>query len=208
MTEAADTEHSHKVTGLRRRVSQQAERRESGAQERRRIDRRQVVRDRHKPARLCDHHFGISAIMMNAGILLVPTVHEIAIAAELAIAARTAEKSDTHTLPKRPALDTGTKRIDPPNELVARDARVGDTGEASVDCRRIRVADATGLNANPDLPRGGCRWLPLHHVQAAGLAHLDGAIGGRHRRLLRLEYVLLGPGGISHRTVAPDRGQC
>jgi hypothetical protein len=51
--------------------------RESGAQQRRRIDRGQVVRDRHKPTRLCDHHFGISAIMMNAGIFLVPTVHEM-----------------------------------------------------------------------------------------------------------------------------------
>ena len=57
--------------------------------------------------------------MMNAGIFLVPTVHEIAIAAEVAIAARTAEKSDTYTLPNRPALDTGTKRIDPPDELVS-----------------------------------------------------------------------------------------
>src|SRR5262249_40643966 len=99
LTEAADTEYSDKITGLRWRVSQGAERRESRAQQRRRSDRRQVVRDRHKPARLCDHDFGISAVMMNAGILLVPTVHEIALAAELAIAARTGEKSDTHTLP-------------------------------------------------------------------------------------------------------------
>src|SRR6516164_7467558 len=132
--------------------------------------------------------------MMNAGTLLVPTVHEIAIAAELAISARTAEKSDTHTLPYRPALDTGTKRIDPPDELVARDARPID-GELALYRAGIRVADPTRLNANLDLPRRGRRQLPLHHVQAAGLAHLDGAIGGRHRRLLRLEYVLFGPGG-------------
>src|SRR5262245_62907751 len=116
MTEAADTEHSHKVTGLRRRVSQQAERRESGAQQRSRIHRRQVVRDRHKPARLCDHHFGISAIMMNAGIFLVPAVHEIAPAAEFAIAARAPEEPNAHALPNRPALDTGTKRADTPAE--------------------------------------------------------------------------------------------
>jgi hypothetical protein len=53
---------------------------------------------------------------MNAGIFLVPAVHEIAIAAELAIAARAAEKPDTHALTDRPALDTGTKRIDPPDD--------------------------------------------------------------------------------------------
>src|SRR5262249_48785725 len=121
MTKATDTEHSDKISGLRRRISQRAERRESRAQQRRRIDRRQVVRDRHQPARLCDHDFGISAIMMNTGIFLVPTVHEIATATELAIAARTAEKSDTHALPNRPALDSGTNRLNPPNELWAWD---------------------------------------------------------------------------------------
>src|SRR5262245_38596847 len=39
MTKAADTEHSDKITGLRRRVSQGAERREPRAQQRRRLDR-------------------------------------------------------------------------------------------------------------------------------------------------------------------------
>jgi hypothetical protein len=60
---------------------------------------------------------------MNAGVFLVPAVHEIAIAAELAIAARAAQKADTHTLTERPALDTGTERVDPPDEFVAWDAR-------------------------------------------------------------------------------------
>src|ERR1700745_4148723 len=102
--------------------------------------------------------------MMNAGVFLVPAVHEVAAAAELAVAAVAAEKSDTHALTDRPTLDTVAKRIDPAHGLVSGDARVGDTGEDSVDCRRIRVADATGLNANPDLPRRGRRQLPLHQV--------------------------------------------
>src|SRR5262249_40071765 len=142
MTEAADTEHRDQIPGLRRPISQRAERRESRAQQRRRSDRRQSVRDRHQPARLCDHHFGISAILMNAGIFLVLTVHETAIAAEIAIAARTAEKADPHALPNRPALDTGTKRIDPPNELVAWDARPIN-GELTLYRAGIRVADPT-----------------------------------------------------------------
>src|SRR5215813_13312847 len=184
MTQATDTEHSDKITGLRWRVSQGAERRESRAQQRRRIDRRQVVRDRHKPARLCDHHFGISAIMMNAGIFLVPTVHEIAIAAELAIAARASEEPDAHTLTDRPALDTGTKRVDPPDELVARDARPID-GELALYRAGIQVADPTRLNTNPDLTRWGRRQFSLHHFQAAGLTRLHGAIACRcHRRPL------------------------
>src|ERR1700677_3726668 len=111
MTKPADTKHGNKVAGPRRRVPQSTECRDSRAQQRCCIGRRQVIRNRHEPTRLCDHYFGVSAILMNAGIFLVPTVHEIAIAAELAIAAKAPEEPDAHALPNRPALDTGTKRV-------------------------------------------------------------------------------------------------
>src|SRR5215469_1757003 len=107
MRQAANTKNSDKITGLRWCVSQSAERREPRAQQRRRINRRQGVRDRHEPAGLRDHHFGISAVMMNAGVFLVTAVHEIAAATELAVAARSAEKPDTDALTDRPALDSG-----------------------------------------------------------------------------------------------------
>jgi hypothetical protein len=94
--------------------------------------------------------------MMNTAVFLVPAVHEIAIAAELAIAAGPCKKPYTHPLTNRPALNTGTKRIDPPDDLVTRDTRVADTRETPIHCRRIRVADATGLNSQPHLPR---TWL-------------------------------------------------
>jgi hypothetical protein len=61
--------------------------------------------------------------MMNAGKFLVPAVDEITVAAEFAIAARAAEKPDTDALTDRPALDARTQRIDPPDDLVAWDAR-------------------------------------------------------------------------------------
>jgi hypothetical protein len=128
---------------------------------------------------------------MNAGVFLVLTVHEITTAAELAIAARTAEKSDTHTLSNRPALDTGTKRIDPPNELVAWDARPIN-GELALYGAGIRVANPTRLDTNPELTRRGRRQFPLHHFQAPGLTRLHCAIACRcHRRLLRFEKALL-----------------
>ena len=85
--------------------------------------------------------------MMNAGIFLVPAVYEIAIPAELAIATRAAEKPDTHALTDRPALDTGTKGIDPPDDFMARDARPIDRKQA-FHRGRIRVADPTRLDAN------------------------------------------------------------
>ena len=51
--------------------------------------------------------------MMNASVFLVLAVHELAAAAELAVAAGAAEKSDTHSPTDRPASDTFAKRIDP-----------------------------------------------------------------------------------------------
>src|SRR5215469_13727804 len=104
MAKAADTKHSHKITRFRRRVSQCVERREPCAKQRRRTGRREAVRDRHEPARFCDHHLGISPIRMNARVFLVATVHQIAISTELAITARTSEEADTHALTNRPAL--------------------------------------------------------------------------------------------------------
>ena len=88
--------------------------------------------------------------MMNAGMLLVSAIHEIAIAAELAIAARAAEKPDTHALTDRPALDTRTKRIDPPDDLMAWNARPIDRKQA-FDRGGIRVADSTRFDAETHL---------------------------------------------------------
>src|SRR6516165_10302602 len=111
MTQAAYADHSDKLTGLCRCVSQRAERREPGAQQRRRTDRREGVWDRHKAAGLGDHHFGVAAIVINTGIFLVPAVHEVAVAAELAIAARAAEKPDTHALTDRPHASTRIRTL-------------------------------------------------------------------------------------------------
>src|SRR5499433_3910351 len=147
MTQAAYADHSDKLTGLCRCVSERAERGEPRAQQRRRTNRRDGGWDRHEAAGLGDHHFGVSAIMMNAGIFLVPAVHEIAVAAELAIAARAAEKPDTHALTDRPAPDTGTERIDAPDDFMARDARPIDWKE-SFNRACIRVADPARLDAN------------------------------------------------------------
>jgi hypothetical protein len=147
MTKAADTEHSDKVTRLRWRVSQGVERRESRAKQRRSICRRQIVRDMHKPGGLRDHHFGISAIRMNAREFLVTTVHEIAISTEFAITARASKEADTDALTNRPALDARAKGIDPPDHFVPRDARPDDW-KGAFDRAGIRVADTARLDAN------------------------------------------------------------
>src|SRR5215831_14095763 len=150
MTKAADTELSHKVTRLRRRVSQGVERREPRAKQRRSICRRQIVRDTHKPGGLRDHHLGVSAIRMNARVFLVTTVHEIAISTEFAITARASEEADTDALTNRPALDARAKGIDPPDHFVPRDARPADW-KGGFHRAGIRVADTARLDANTHL---------------------------------------------------------
>jgi hypothetical protein len=98
--------------------------------------------------------------MMNAGKFLVLAVHEIAIAAEFAIAAVAAEKPDTNSLTDCPTLDTQTKCIDAPDNLVARDTRISNTGENSIDCCGIRMADAARLNTNAYLiGTGVVKWF-------------------------------------------------
>src|SRR6516225_2173309 len=176
MTQAAYTDHSDKLTGVCRCVSQRAERREPRAQQRRRTDRREGDWDRHKAAGLGDHHFGVAAIVINTGIFLVPAVHEVAVAAELTIAARAAEKPDTHALTDRPALDTGTKRIDAADDLMAWDARPIDRKQA-FHCAGIRMADPTRLGADPY--RTGARSLQclLCQLQPACADRMHCAIG-------------------------------
>jgi hypothetical protein len=97
--------------------------------------------------------------MMNAGIFLVSAVHEIAIAAEFAMATRAAEKANTHPLTDRPALDTGTKGFDPPDDFMTWDARPIDRKQA-FHRGGIRVADPTRLDANAYMIGTGIqKWL-------------------------------------------------
>jgi hypothetical protein len=88
--------------------------------------------------------------MINAGIFLVPAVHEIAAAAEFAITTRAAKKPDPHPLTDSPALDAGTKGIDAPDHFMAWDTRPVDR-EQAFHRAGIRVANPTRLYANPYL---------------------------------------------------------
>jgi hypothetical protein len=64
--------------------------------------------------------------MVDAGKFLIFTVHEVAIAAELAITAGAGEESDSNTLADRPTLNSGTERIDLSYDLMARNPRPFD----------------------------------------------------------------------------------
>jgi len=113
---------------------------------------------------------------MNARIFLVPAVPEIAFAAELAIAARAAEKPDPNALTDRSALDAGTKRIDPADDLMTWDARPIDRKQ-SFHCARIRVADPTRLDAYPHPAGSRSLHCLLCQLQTASADRLHCGIG-------------------------------
>ena len=87
---------------------------------------------------------------MNAGIFLVPAVHEIAISAEFAIAAKASEKPDTHALTNRPALDTGTKSVDASDDFMSRNTRPSDWKEP-FHGGRVLMAHPACLDTNSHL---------------------------------------------------------
>ena len=51
-----------------------------------------------KPLDLGDHHLGVAAVVLHAGVALVGAVHEIAVAAVLAVPAAAAEEADADAL--------------------------------------------------------------------------------------------------------------
>src|ERR1700738_5470816 len=120
MSETANAEHCNEVASLRRRVAQRTERRQAGAQQRRGSDRAEIIRHRHQTAGLRDHHFGIAAIMLHAGVGLVLATDEVAVPAREAMAAAAAKEADTDPLAHCPSFNAVAYRVDPTDGLVAR----------------------------------------------------------------------------------------
>src|SRR5215813_9081622 len=106
--------------------------------------------------------------MMNAGKFLVPAVHEIAVAAEVAITAGAAKKPDSHALTHRPALNTSAHGIYPSGDFMARDARPVD-GKGPLERASVGVANATGLHPNPHLTGIGINQRFHDGLEFAGL---------------------------------------
>src|SRR6516162_190620 len=128
---------------------------------------------------------------MNARELLVTTVHEIPIATELAITARTSEEADTNALANRPALDTGAKSVDPPDHFMPGDARPIDRKQ-TFNGSGIGMANPARLDANAHLTGAridqrfhyGCkfsrfRYLDcfIHFAHSASLKPLAPTVG-------------------------------
>src|SRR3989442_12263697 len=75
VAEPADAEHRDEIASLRRRIAQSAERREPGAEQRRRVDPREGIRHGPERAGLRDDHLRPPATLLHAGAGLLPTAH-------------------------------------------------------------------------------------------------------------------------------------
>ena len=107
--------------------------------------RRQIVGNRHQAALLGDHHFGITAIVVNAGVFLISTIYEIAIAAGFTVAAASSKESNTDAIANCPPLDAFAKFVDDTNGFMSRDPRPGN-GKSSLNSSRIRMTNTAGLD--------------------------------------------------------------
>jgi len=72
-----------------------------------------------------------------------------------------AEPWDAHTLPHAEPFDAGPNRIDPADDLMARDDRHLWVGQLAIDDMQIRAADAAGGHLHANLARPG---LPIGEI--------------------------------------------
>src|SRR5262249_50256066 len=113
-------------------------------------------------------------------------------AAEFAIAAGPCKKPNAHPLTNRPALNTGTKRIDVADDLVTGNTRVADTRETPIHCRRIRMTDAASLDADAHL--AWCRLFQrsLDQIQHARTCNFNCSVCCAHTIFIQSKSITPG----------------
>src|SRR6266404_3751046 len=128
--EAPDAQHRDEIARLRWRVTKSAERCKTGAEQWRGGYRGEVVGHRDQSARFGDHYLRITAIVLDARVLLVLAIDEITVAAKLTVPAASTKESNADALPDHPALHAGPECIYPTNGLVTGNAGPLDRKEA------------------------------------------------------------------------------
>jgi hypothetical protein len=187
MSETANAQHCDEIASLRRRVAQRAERRQAGAQQRRGSDRIKIIRHRHETAGFRDHHFGIAAIMLHAGVGLVLATHEITVPARQAMAAAAAKEANSDSLAHCPSFNAVAQRIDPTDSLVARNTRPLDRKQ-TFNGRGVRMAHPAGLHTDTNMAWQGIGERLFCQLQFAWTYRLSCTIcrcGLSHIRLRR-----------------------
>ena len=148
---------------------------DSGAEQRRRFGREQIIRHQsHCFGR--DHHIlGIATVKADGGDLFELTQNEVAAAARVALEAVSAMPTNSHALAGLPQGDVSANGIDAPGNLVARHSRVLNSRPQPFFHERVAVTDAAGFHLDAHLPASGLRSWALDDFETTSrLADLDG----------------------------------
>ena len=165
MAQTADALHGH---GVARPGPARAERvvgRDAGAEERTGVDGRELLRDARRRLVGHDHVFGVPAVVADPGDLRALAVDEEALATRGAHEAVTAVPADPDAVARFPLRHLRADRVDPPRNLVARDARKFEAREPAGPHEPVAVADAASLDLDPDLGGADLRHLALHRLE-------------------------------------------
>src|SRR3989441_13225872 len=117
---------------------------------------------------------------MNTRNRLILAIDEVAAATVFAMPAMATHKTHAHPLSCFPALHARPDGFDFSNHLMAGNARVSESRKTAFHRKSIRVADATSLDPDSDLPKGGLDDCPLNDFQLARLSCLHCFIGPTH----------------------------
>ena len=139
----------------------------AGAEQRRGFVRRKIVgHGRNRLGR--DHHvFRVAAVEADSGNFLELAKNEMAATAGVALEAVSAMPAHAHTLAGFPLRDVSPNRVDASGDLMARNARILQSGKARLFYDNVAVADAAGLNLDPYLGAAGFRNRALHHFEVS-----------------------------------------
>ena len=165
-------------------VAKRVEGRDAGAEQRRRLDRVEIVRHAGDRRDMGDEVRGVAAVAGHAGHLMHVLASESVVApATGAVAAGAAEPPDAGARAHAPALDALADRVDCADHLVTGNARVSDARHEAFDGQRIAVADAAGLDANAHFLGAGDRDIPLLSLQRSARLADDHRAHLRHCRI-------------------------
>ena len=92
---------------------------------------------------------------MNTRNRLILAIDEVATATVFAMPAMATHKTHAHPLSFFPALHTGSYGFDLSDHFMAGHARESESRKTAFHRKIIRVADATGLDTDSDLPKSG-----------------------------------------------------
>jgi hypothetical protein len=174
MAQAADALNSHQCVWLNVQVAQCIKRRDAGAQQRRRVQRFQRVRNPDQAAGAGVDDLGVTAVFGGARLWLVLAVHKIAPTAPLAFAAMTTQETQADAITDLPRGDAVADRVDHADDLVARHDRPTWVVTHALDAKHVAVADPAGMRPEPHVTRAGRHRLAIHLPDMRGTSTFRG----------------------------------